>query len=145
MIGRLILGFIKGALASAVFAAALVYGLKLTSWAAPLAFTMAVVAGIFTGLIAGKPIWQKGAKTEAILKAVVGAGLAAGAMYAARKWLTMPFDLGPLSEGSVPLGEIPVATVSLICLTIAIFYELDNTGGGPDGREPKRLEEKTTQ
>lgn len=128
MIGRLFLGLIKGALLGSLFAVALIRGLEMTSWDAAFAYVAGAVAGTLVGLFAGKPVWSKGAQVEAVLKAIVGAGLGALGMYAARRWLLMPLDLGPLSNGSMPLGEIPAASIALVSTAIAMLYELDNTG-----------------
>lgn len=130
MIRRLLLGLFEGALISAALIAGLVYGLHVTSWTAAFAYLAAALAGILVGLIAGKPIWAKGAKIEAGLKAVFGAGLGILGMYAARRWLSMPVDLGFFSQGEMPLGEIPAASIALVVTTIAVFYELDNTSSG---------------
>lgn len=128
VIGRLLLGLFEGALVSAALAAGLHYGFGLTSWTALLAYSMAALAGVLIGLVAGKPIWAKGARVEASLKAFVGSGLALLGMYAVRRWLVMPADLGPLSRGEMPLGEIPAVSIALVVTTIAMLYELDNTG-----------------
>lgn len=132
MIGRLAFGVFKGALVGAALAAALVYGLHVTSWGAPLAYLFGGAAGVLAGLVAGKPIWAKGAMVEVGLKAFFGAALGAAAMWGARKWLGFPLDLGPLSDGAAPLGTIPVASVVLVATAIAALYELDNTGGSDD-------------
>lgn len=143
MIRRLLLGLFEGALISAVLVAGLVYGLHVTSWTSAFAYPAAALAGILVGLLAGKPIWAKGAKVEAGLKAFVGAGLALLGMYAARRWLTFPVDLGLFSQGKMPLGEIPAASIALIVTATAILYELDNTGGGehaaPDATTKRRV------
>lgn len=137
MIGRLLLGVFKGAFVGAALAAALVYGLHVTTWGAPLAYLFGAAAGVLVGLVAGKPIWAKGAKIEAGLKAFFGAALGVAAMWGARKWLGFPLDLGPLSDGAAPLGAIPAASVALVATAIAMLYELDNTGGGDPSKSPK--------
>lgn len=139
MIGRLVLGVFKGAFVGAALAAALVYGLHVTSWGAPLAYAFGAAAGVLVGLVAGKPIWARGAKIEAGLKAFFGAALGAAAMWGARKWLGFPLDLGPLSDGAAPLGLIPAASVSVVAMALAILYELDNTGGGDAAKPAPKL------
>lgn len=136
MIGRLLLGVFKGAFVGAALAVALVYGLHVTTWGAPLAYLFGAAAGVLVGLVAGKPIWAKGAKIEAGLKAFFGAALGVAAMWGARKWLGFPLDLGPLSDGAAPLGAIPAASVALVATAIAMLYELDNTGGGEATSKP---------
>ena len=66
-----------------------------------MAYLGAALTGVLIGLVAGKPIWAKDAKIEAGMKAFVGALLATGLMYAARRFLTMPF---PVAAAHRPLG-----------------------------------------
>jgi hypothetical protein len=64
-------------------------------------------------------VWARNAKTEALLKAVVGAVGGAGLALAAGHWL-----VAPLSMAALPLA----ATV------LALFFELDDNGAGRDKR-----------
>src|SRR4051812_18701263 len=104
MLGRLLIGIVKGLLLGGLIG----FGLAKLGLAAPgaiIAYLAAAATGVLVGLIAGKPIWAKDAKIEAGMKAFVGALLGAGLMYAARRWLTMPvpFVLGPLSSANTSL------------------------------------------
>jgi hypothetical protein len=153
MLGRLLIGFVKGIILGGLVG----FGLAKLGFAAPpaiIAFVAAAVTGVLIGLIAGKPIWAKDAKIEAGMKAVVGALLACGLMYAARRFLTMqvPFALGPLGGFNESLGEAAstggtiggLALTSLAAVAAALggFYEADNTPGDPaeaakaDAKEP---------
>src|SRR4051812_2636164 len=102
MLGRLLVGILKGLLVGALVG----FGLAKLGLAAPpavIAYAAAAATGVLIGLIAGKPIWAKDAKIEAGMKAFVGALLAAGLMYAARRWLAaipMPVALGPLAAAN---------------------------------------------
>jgi hypothetical protein len=100
-------------------------------------------------LVAGKPIWASGAKIEAGLKAVSGALLGAGAMFAIRRW---GGSLGMLevpaigANGATAIGDLPAVSLPLVAAILGAFFELDNTGGdeGARGKEagtqgPKRL------
>jgi hypothetical protein len=144
MIRRLLVGLVLGFLVGGAMAAALVSGLKtatfLGSGGMLLAYLLAVVTGVATGLVAGKPIWAAGAKIEAGLKAVFGALLAAGAMFALRQWAGgVTLDLSAIGAGGpAPLPELPAATLPLIAAVLGGFFELDNTGDG----EPKRADGK---
>jgi hypothetical protein len=137
MLGRLLIGIVKGLLVGGLLGFALAK-LGIAAPGAVVAYLAAAVAGVLVGLIAGKPIWAKDAKIEAGMKAFVGALLGAGLMYAARRWLTMPLPvtLGPLSEANTSLGEAATSTGTIGGLAITSlaaiagllggFYEADN-------------------
>jgi hypothetical protein len=137
MLGRLLIGIVKGLLVGGLIG----FGLAKLGLAAPgaiIAYLAAAVTGVLVGLIAGKPIWAKDAKIEAGMKAFVGALLGAGLMYAVRRWLTMPLPiaLGPLSAANLSLGEAATSTGTIGGLAITSlaaiagllggFYEADN-------------------
>jgi hypothetical protein len=137
MLGRLLIGIVKGLLLGGLIG----FGLAKLGLAAPgaiIAYLAAAATGVLVGLIAGKPIWAKDAKIEAGMKAFVGALLGAGLMYAARRWLTMPvpFVLGPLSAANTSLGEAATSTgtiggmaitsLAAIAGLLGGFYEADN-------------------
>ncbi len=145
MFKRLGLGLLLGLLVGSIVAAVLVKGLGVTVFGAFFAYLFAAVTGVLTGLVAGKPIWAKGGQIEAGLKALVGAGLAALAMFAARKWLTMDLDLSSIGAGVGPAGTLPAASLPLIAAVLAGLYEVDNTPepeegkpGAKKGGEPPR-------
>src|SRR6185436_7520967 len=71
MLKRLVVGLIKGFMIGLVLALILMKGLGLATFGGLLAYLIASIAGMLTGLIAGKPIWAKEAKIEAGLKAAV--------------------------------------------------------------------------
>lgn len=137
MLGRLLIGIVKG-----LFVGALVgFGLVKLGFAAPgpvIAYLSAALTGVLIGLVAGKPIWAKDAKIEAGMKAFVGALLGAGLMYAVRRWLTMPVPLalGNLAAANDSLGEVAnsAGTVGGLAMTslasiaglLGGFYEADN-------------------
>lgn len=127
MLGRLLIGIIKGLVVGALVGFALA---KLGFATPPLivAYLSAAVAGVLVGLIAGKPIWAKDAKIEAGMKAFIGALLAAGLMYAARRFLTMPlpFALGPFSEPGASIGATAISSLAAVAALLGGFYEADN-------------------
>lgn len=133
MLGRLIIGIIKGLVVGGLIGFGL---LKLGFAVLPawLAYIAAAITGVVIGLVAGKPIWAKDAKIEAGMKAVVGALLGAGLMFAARKWLTMflPTDLlsqiGVMTKSdTIRFGEFPITSLAAIAALLGGFYDADNT------------------
>lgn len=155
MLGRLLIGLVKGLLVGALVG----FGLAKLGFAAPIAvvaYLGAAVAGVLTGLVAGKPIWAKDAKIEAGMKAFVGALLAAGLMYAARRFLTMPLPiaLGELGGANASLGEaagsagtiggLAMTSLASVAGLLGGFYEVDNDPSeaetAPSGKAKKSAE-----
>lgn len=133
MLGRLLIGIVKGLIVGGLVG----FALAKLGFAAPgavVAYLAAALSGVLVGLIAGKPIWAKDAKIEAGMKAFVGALLAAGLMYVARRWLTMPVpvplgELGAGSESANTFGALAITSVPAITALLGGFYEADNTPG----------------
>ncbi len=144
MLRRLLLGFVLGSVVGALLAGGIVFGLKSTSFdgtgGIAFAYLASALAGVLTGLVAGKPIWTSGAKIEAGLKAVVGALLGAGAMFALRQWGGgVALDLGTLGPGGpAAIGSLPAASLPLIAATLGALFELDNTGEPEEKKPPER-------
>jgi hypothetical protein len=121
----MVVGFVKGALVGSLMALAWsrVFG---GEFVGIMSYVIAVLTGSLTGLLAGKPLWAKGALVEGLLKGVVG-GLVGGAgLYAMDKWLRVSLDLGPLGAGM--LGDVAAFALIGIALAIGVVFELDNTG-----------------
>jgi hypothetical protein len=149
MLGRLLIGIVKGLIVGGLVG----FGLSKLGFAAPgavVAYVAAAFTGVLVGLIAGKPIWAKDAKIEAGTKAVVGALLGLGLMFAARKWLTLlpvPFPLGELGGGNPSLGELQssggsfgglaLTSLAAIAALLGGFYEADNTPDDAPGERPQ--------
>jgi hypothetical protein len=133
MLKRLLVGLVLGVVIGGVVAGAVVKGLGVISftatggaWGGPaLAYLAAIATGVLAGLVAGKPIWAKGAWIEVGLKAFFGSLLAAGAMFALRKWGNVFVNLQGLGSGT--LGDLPATSLPIISTVLSIFYELDNT------------------
>jgi chromate transport protein ChrA len=145
MLGRLLIGIVKGVILGGLLG----FGVAKLGFPAPpalIAYLAAAVAGVLVGLIAGKPIWAKDAKMEAGMKAVIGALLASGLMYAARRFLTMPVPiaLGPLgatAESANTVGALALTSVATVAGLLGGFYEADNTPGETaDGAKEKAKE-----
>lgn len=140
MLRRVLFGLLKGAIVGGLLATAVVYGLGMPVIAPWLAYLAAVVTGAVTGLVAGKPIWTKDltGRIEAGLKAAAGALVAAGAMFAVRRWLNVSLDLGALGSGVV--GDLPIASLPLIATVLGMMFEIDNTGDDGAPPEKKRVD-----
>lgn len=134
MLRRLLLGFLKGGLVGGALGAVLVFGLGITALTGLLAYAMTVAAGIIVALVAGKPIWAKGAWVEVLLKAVAAVPAAAGLVFAARHVLQGTISLGPLGSG--PASQLPLVMLPLVTTLLATFFEMDNTDeqGAPGSR-----------
>ena len=136
MLGRLLIGIVKGLLVGSLLG----FGLVKLGLAMPgpiVAYLAAAVTGVITGLIAGKPIWAKDAKIEAGTKAFVGALLSLGLMAAARHWLTMevPIPLGslvPADHHALTLGGFAMTSLAAIAGLLGGFYEADNDSTGEE-------------
>ncbi len=144
MVKRLIVGLLLGALVGAACAFALsrvVQGAVLGTTGLVLAYVVSAITGVLTGLICGKPIWASEGKIEAGLKAFFGALLAAGGMFAIRRWVKIDVDLSSLKLGHGLLGDMPVASLPLIAAILGGFFELDNSPE-PEGEGKKRIATK---
>jgi hypothetical protein len=142
MLKRLILGLLIGLIMGSLVAALLVKGMGLPEFGGSfLACFFAAVTGVVVGLVAGKPIWAQGGKIEAGLKAVAGAVVGAGAMFAIRQWLHTQVDLSQFAAGQSELGNLPAVSLPLIAAVLGAFYEVDNTpegdAGGSDAKKTK--------
>ncbi len=132
MLGRLLLGAFVGGLVGALAAAVLLKGLALASVPALVLYLTATAVGAVTGLVAGKPIWSSGGKIEAGLKSLFGAVLAAGALYALRRFVHTSVDLSTYGAGVGEIGELPAVALPLIAATLGGFFGLDNTPEAAD-------------
>ena len=151
MLKRLLFGLLFGLLVGGLLAAAVIKGVGMYAFtggagAAALAYVFAAVTGVLVGLVAGKPIWASGGQIEAGLKAVVGAGVAAAAMWAMRRWFGMDLNLHSLGiSPAIPTaaGLLPAVTLPLIAGVLGAFYEADNTPSPEDEKGAKSSKGKT--
>lgn len=147
MLGRLLIGIFKGLLVGGLVG----FGLVKLGFAAPgavVAYLSAAVTGVLIGLIAGKPIWAKDAKIEAGMKAFVGALLAVGLMYVARRFLTMPIpvafgelavpntSLGEAAGSAGTLGGLAMTSLGGVAAVLGGFYEADNDPSDAEAAPP---------
>jgi hypothetical protein len=132
MLGRLLIGMVKGLVVGGLLGFALVK-LGMAVPGAVIAYLAAALTGVVIGLVAGKPIWAKDARIEAGAKAVVGALLGVGLMAAARQWLMVALPipvgtLGTLVPEGVPLtlGGFAMTSLAAIAALLGGFYDADN-------------------
>jgi hypothetical protein len=144
MLRRLFAGLLLGAVVGAAACAALIGWLKITVFEGAAgqleAYGAALAVGVLAGLVTGKPIWASDAKVEAGLKAFFGALLAAGAMFALRRWAPPVALPAPVGTGvSTGLGNLPVS-LAVVGASLGALFELDNTDDGKAsaGRAPPR-------
>jgi len=135
MIRRLFTGLVLGVILGGLVAAALVKGVGMNpsfvdAGGSIVAYTASLLTGALVGLVAGKPIWAKGAWIEALLKTFFGALLAAGAMFGLQR-LTggMHVDLTRFSLGAGSPASLAFVSLPAIATLLSVFFELDNTGG----------------
>ena len=148
MIGRLLFGLVKGLVVGGLVG----FALAKAGFVAPgaiVAYLSASMTGVLVGLIAGKPIWAKDAKIEAGMKAVVGALIGAGLLWAVRRWLgqiPMPVSLGTLTASNSSLhetlsygsvGGLSLTSLPVVGAVLGAFYDVDNTPGGDVAAEKK--------
>jgi hypothetical protein len=146
MLGRLLIGIVKGLLVGSLLG----FGLVKLGLAMPgpiVAYLAAAVTGVITGLVAGKPIWAKDAKIEAGTKAVVGALLGVGLMAAARNWLmiALPISLGSLAPEHATFGGFAMTALAGIAGLLGGFYEADNDSTGEEEHPPALASGKSDQ
>lgn len=126
MLKRLLVGLVLGVVIGGLVGFGL-FQLWGGAMAGVLGYAFAAATGVLVGLVAGKPIWAKGAQIEAGLKAFVGALLSMGILFGIRfLGVTIPEVAGiPAAE----IGRHAVGSLVAIATVLAVFYELDNTGG----------------
>lgn len=126
MLKRLLLGLVIGLVVGGGIAYGL-FQLLPGAMAGGLGYVFAAVTGILVGLVAGKPIWAKGALIEAGLKATIGAALACGLLFGLR---FLHVDIPAIAD--IPheeIGRHAITSLASIATLLAVFYEIDNSGG----------------
>ncbi len=142
MLKRLVVGLLIGIVVGAGLGYGLLQLLGDDPMSGALGYAFAAGTGVLVGLVAGKPIWSKGALVEAGLKAVVGAALACGILFGLR---FVPFTLPAIAgAGAAPLGRHAFGALMAVATLLSVFYEIDNDGaepksGGKAAGAPKRI------
>lgn len=126
---RLVWSVVVAGLVGGAVAALAVKVFGIATLTALAAYPLAVLVGVLVGLLAGKPIWAKGARIEAGLKAAFGALVAAGLMYALRSWVSFDLDLSTAGLGQGPAGLLPVVAFPAVALVLSLLFEVDNMFG----------------
>jgi hypothetical protein len=133
---RLLFGLLKGIVLGALIG----YGLAAAGVAVPsalIAYPVAAGLGMLLALVAGKPIWAKGARIEVGMKAAAGALVVPGMLWLIRRFLTMgvPFDL-PSKLGFEPsgatLGMFGMTGLAMAGAVLAGFFDADNQPGAKE-------------
>jgi hypothetical protein len=138
MFRRLVLGLSEGLVIGLVLGVACARGLGLDSPGGIVAALLGALAGFAVGLIAGRPIWARNAKTEAFLKAGAGALGGFGLSFALRHWLKVPVDLSAYSLGSGPAGQLSALALPAISTALALFFELDDDSARSSADPPAK-------
>lgn len=135
MLKRLGFGLIIGVVLGGLLGYGL-FQLIPSAMAGGLGYVFAAVTGVLVGLVAGKPIWAKGAAVEAGLKAGIGAALACGILFGIR---FLGFSLPEIAGiPSKAIGYHAIGSLLAISTVLAVFYELDNSGDEEDKNAPTR-------
>ena len=134
MFRRLLIGLTEGLIVGLGLAVACTRGLGLSTPGSLLLLLLGALAGFVVGLVAGRPVWARDAKTEALLKAGVGALFGAGMAFGLGRWLSLPVNLSAFSFGAGPAGQLVAVTVPAVACALALFFELDNTDSGANQR-----------
>lgn len=134
MLRRLLLGLSEGLVIGLALGVACARGLGLGSPGAVVAAALGALSGFVVGLVAGRPIWARNAKTEAFLKAGAGALGGFGLSFALRRWLQVEVDLSAFSLGAGPAGQLPVLVLPAVSTALAFFFELDDDGAQSSAR-----------
>jgi hypothetical protein len=142
MLRRLLLGLVEGLVIGVAIGVASVRGLGLVSPGGVVLALLGALAGFTVGLVAGRPIWARNAKTEALLKAAAGALGGFGLTFALRHWLKVPVDLAQFSLGAGPAGELSAVALPAVAAALGSFFELDDDGkrssGNPGTKHPTK-------
>ena len=135
MLGRLLLGLIKGVLVLGAVGSAFVLGLGQASVSFPVAYAAGAAAAVLMALIGGKALWKQGALLEAALRTVLGVAVSFGLMWASMKYIGIPQSLlGKL--GGATVEPVSLAYLGFVVVPLALLFELDNT---PAPAEPAKV------
>ena len=148
MLRRLLLGLVEGLVIGVAVGVATVRGLGLVAPGAVVLALLGALAGFAVGLVAGRPIWARNAKTEALLKAAAGALGGFGLTFALRHWLKVPVDLAQYSLGAGPAGQLSALALPAVTTALGLLFELDDDGkrssGDPNAKRPSKQRVGTT-
>jgi len=139
VVKKILLGLVEGALAG-VLVVALLSRLHVT-WTPLLLYAAVAGVGAMVGAVAGRPIWAREAKLEALLKSLAGSFVAVTAMYGARKWLGgTHVNLEALGGTSGSIGDVPAAVLPIIGALLGFVFQVDDAFGGETEAPRRRVE-----
>ena len=138
MLRRLLLGLGEGLVIGLALGVGAARGLGLVSPAGIVLALLGALAGFAVGLVAGRPIWARNAKTEALLKAAAGALGGFGLSFALRHWLKLEVDLSAFALGAGPAGQLSAFALPAVASALGLFFELDDDGQSSAQPGPKR-------
>lgn len=128
MLRRLVMALSEGLVIGLTLAVAAERAFGLGANGGVTACVLGAATGFVVGLVAGRPVWARDGKTEALLKAGAGALGGAGLAFAAAHWLKETVDLRAFHLGAGPAGQLPALVLPLIATALALFFELDHDG-----------------
>jgi hypothetical protein len=128
MLRRLLVGLIEGLAIGLGLGLLAARGLGWSSVSGLTAAAFSAFAGFLVGLIAGRPVWARDAKTEALLKAGVGAVAGVGLSFAIRHWLKVQIDLSALRLGVGSAGSLSATLLPIVTTALALLFEFDHDG-----------------
>ncbi len=133
MIGRFLLGLIKGGLIGAAFG----YGaFRAGISTGGIAIGVYGAVGAVVGLVCGRPLWRHDTIWTPILKAVFGFGLGVGVAFAARKWLGgvhLPVSVIPGSAEHAFPG-VPTLMGPAVGIVYGVLVEIDDAIGSDSSK-----------
>jgi hypothetical protein len=138
MLRRLLLGLLEGLVIGLALGVGAARGLGLRAPGGLALVLLGAGAGFLVGLVAGRPVWARDAKTEALLKAGVGALGGAGLSFAAERWLRVPLNLSAFQLGAGPAGLLSFVALPLVTTLLALFFELDDSKDEAESKLGKR-------
>lgn len=131
MVGRLIIGLLKGTLLGAALTAVLHFGLGVTVMSGVLAYLFAALVTGLAGVFAGQPPWRQGAWVGSILKGVFGLALGAGLYALAAHFLKVQLPAVAGIPAGTEFAQAPLVFAPALAALYAGLIELDD-GGAPE-------------
>lgn len=119
------MGLLKGSLIGGAIGGLLAFALGIPLLSGWFAYLAVILTGVMVALLAGKPVWARGAWVEVLLKGIAAAMLGAGLLYAVRNYFDTTLALGSSLTGS--LSQLPIVILPLVATVLAVFFEVDNT------------------
>ncbi len=145
MLSRLGIGLLKGLVVGGGLGAGFQLGLRWGETTGLLGFLLAMGIGATAGILCGKAPWRAEAWIEAVLKGVVGVGIAALVYWIGSSYLpwSVPFTL-PHAAAGTDWTSMPLLYAPVIGALFGMVVELDNDGGADGPTRGKKSKKKST-